>query len=106
MQKALDAYNLDQTVKIAPLAREYEISYPTLYHRIHSRKSKSTREAFNKALNQEQETALKLWIQRLDDAGCSSTLDMIKHCANAILRRSINPVLGDRPLRYSYEVLI
>jgi ribosomal protein L20 len=91
MKKALDAYNSDQTLKIAPLAREYEVSYPTLYHQIHDRKSKSTREASNKALNKKQETTLKLWIQRLDNAGCSSTLDMIEHCANAILRRMIDP---------------
>jgi hypothetical protein len=51
MQKALDAYNSDQTLKIALLTREYAVPYPTLYHQIHGRKSKSTREASNKALD-------------------------------------------------------
>jgi hypothetical protein len=91
IQKALDAYNSDQTVKIALLAREYEVNYSTLYNRIHGRNSKSTRPAANKALNDEQETTLVLWIQRLDDAGCSPTPDMIEHCANSILRRIVNP---------------
>jgi hypothetical protein len=89
--KAVDAYNSDKKQKITRLAEEYCVPYYRLYRRIHDGKSKSTRAAANKALNQEQEAALILWIQRLDDAGCSPTPEMIEQCANAILKRAVDP---------------
>ena len=50
--------------------------------------SRSSRTPFNRALNLEQEQAIRNYLKRLDDAGISATLSMLCGAANYHLKRS------------------
>ena len=85
---ALCAYRERRKPKIAPLAREFGVSYQQLKGRVHGRKSRSTRTGPNKALDEAQEQALISWIGILDDATVPPTPQDIESCANEMLARS------------------
>ena len=85
--EALHAYYERNEPKIAPLSREFRVPYRRLRARIQGGKSRSTRQATNKCLDNSQEQALISWIGILDTAGCAPTPQDIEGCANDILAR-------------------
>ena len=85
---ALRAYHERRKPKIAPLAREFGVSYLQLKGRVHGRKSRSARIGPNKVLDEAQEQALISWIGILDDATVPPTPQDIENCANEMLARS------------------
>lgn len=87
---AISAYHARENPKILPLAAEFQVSYHQLRGRIHGRTSPKNRISTTKALNEDQEEALLLWINILDDASAPPNSKRIQECANAILFR------GDR----------
>ena len=88
ISEALHAYHDRNEPKIAPLSREFRVPYQRLRARIQGRKSRSTRRAPNKCLDNSQEQALISWIGILDNAGCAPTPQDIKGCVNDILARN------------------
>ena len=60
----------------------------TVYRRLHGGASKSSRLPTNRALNFEQEQAIKDYIQRLDEQDVSAKVSMIRAAANYILAKS------------------
>jgi hypothetical protein len=84
---ATSAYHARENPKILPLAAELPVSYHQLRGRIHGRISPKSRISTTKALNEDQEEALLLWINILDDAGAPPNSKRIQECANAILFR-------------------
>ena len=85
---ALRVYHERKEPKIAPLAREFGVSYQQLRGRVRGRKSRSERSGPNKALDNAQEQALIAWIGILDDANISPTPKDSESCANEILARN------------------
>ena len=88
LSEALHAYHERKKPKIAPLAREFGVSYQQLRGRVRGRKSRSARSGPNKALDNAQEQALIAWIGILDDANIPPTPQDIESCVNEILARS------------------
>ena len=88
ISKALQAYHDRDKPKIAPLAREFGVSYSQLFGRVHGRTSRSARPGPNKALDKSQEQALMDWVALLDDANASLTAQEVEATANEILSRS------------------
>ena len=85
---ALCAYYDRGEPKIAPLAREFDISYQLLKGRVQGRQSRSAKTPSNKALNKGQEEALIAWMRVLDRANLSPLPYEIEGAANDILTRS------------------
>jgi hypothetical protein len=61
-----------ERVNLTALAKEYDVPYLRLKARANGRRSRSTREPTNRALNNEQEAALIIWLQRCDEIGVSA----------------------------------
>ena len=76
---------MPRRTKILPLAEEFQVSYHQLRGRIHGRTSPKKRISTAKALNEDQEEALLLWINILDNDGAPPNAKRIQECANAIL---------------------
>ena len=85
---ALGAYHDRGKPKIAPLAREFGISYQQLRGRVQGRQSHSAKTPSNKALHKGQEEALIAWMRVLDSANLSPLPYEIEGAANDILSRS------------------
>ena len=85
---ALCAYYDRGEPKIAPLSREFDISYQLLKGRVQGRQSRSAKTPSNKALNKGQEEALIAWMRVLDRANLSPLPYEIEGAANDILTRS------------------
>ncbi|KAJ5849379.1 hypothetical protein N7534_008068 [Penicillium rubens] len=88
IQKAVQAYHARKKPKIAPLAREFSVSYSQLYARIHGRGTHSDRTDRTKALNPNQETALISWVKLLDSSLIEPTPEEIENTANRLLKRA------------------
>ena len=69
----------------------------TVQRRLHGRASKSSRLPTNRALNSEQEQAIKDYIQRLDEQDVSAKVTMIRAAANYILTKSHSDHLTPPP---------
>ena len=69
-------------------ARAFEVDPRTIQRRLHGGASKSSRLPTNRALNFEQEQAIKDYIQRLDKQNVSAKIIMIRAAANYILAQS------------------
>jgi hypothetical protein len=85
---ALCAYHDRGKPKIAPLAREFNISYQQLKGRVQGRQSRTARTPSNRALDEGQEKALIAWMRILDRANLSPLPYEIEGAANDILSRS------------------
>lgn len=59
---------MKENPKIAPMAREFSVSYSTLYARIHGRKTHSDRTDLTKTLRPIQEKAHVSWVKVLDSS--------------------------------------
>lgn len=88
IQKAVKAYHERKNPKIAPLAREFSVSYSTLYARIHGRKTHSDRTDLTKTLNPIQEKALVSWVKLLDSSLIQPTPEEIESSANWLLQQA------------------
>ncbi|EDN02527.1 predicted protein [Histoplasma mississippiense (nom. inval.)] len=87
LQRAVDAYKSNSKLKITSLSREFKVPYATLYRRINGKKSRTMRVPLNRALNDSQEEAIKIWIHQLDINFCPPTIEHIEAAANRMLRQ-------------------
>ncbi|EDN06668.1 predicted protein [Histoplasma mississippiense (nom. inval.)] len=87
LQRAVDAYKSNSKLKITSLSREFKVPYATLYGRINGKKSRTMRVPLNRALNDSQEEAIKIWIHQLDINFCPPTIEHIEAAANRMLRQ-------------------
>jgi len=69
-------------------AKAYNVAPRTVQRRVKGMGSRSSRIPSNRALNLEQEQAIRDYLKRLDDAGISATLSMLRGAANYLLKRS------------------
>ncbi|KAJ6076840.1 hypothetical protein N7499_008821 [Penicillium canescens] len=85
--KALEAYHAAKKPKIASIAREFSIPYQPFRGRVQGRKPRTAHTPGNKALEPEQEKALILWIDTLDQAFSPPSAARIQGAALQIIRR-------------------
>ncbi len=71
-------------------AKAYNVAPRTVQRRLQGMGSRSSRTPLNRALNPEQEQAIRNYLKRLDNAGISATLSMLRGAANYLLTGS-NP---------------
>ncbi|EED23051.1 hypothetical protein TSTA_065110 [Talaromyces stipitatus ATCC 10500] len=83
-------FNIQIKKKIKKLAREFDAPYRRLLARVNGQSALSDRPATNHILTNDQERAVKEWIDHLDPLDAPPTNRMIVGCANAILQ-SANP---------------
>ena len=69
-------------------AKAYNVAPRTVQRRVHRMGSRSSPSPSNRALNLEQEQAIRNYLKRLGDAGISATLSMLRGAANYLLKRS------------------
>ena len=72
---------------IAAAAREFNLPRRRLSRRWQGQNSKQTRQPTNRKLNEAQELALCLYLDRLDEIGTAARLPMVTSAANTILRQ-------------------
>lgn len=79
----------DGTIKsCAAAARQHRITYDKLYGRLHGRVAPDNLGGHNKALSEEQETALGLYVNRCEELGRPCKHKHIELAANSLLRAS------------------
>ncbi len=78
-------------------ARAFGMDPRTVQQRLHGGASKSLQLPTNRALNSEQEQAIKDYIQRLDEQDVSAKVTMIRAAANYILTKSHSDHLTPPP---------
>lgn len=69
-------------------AKAYNVAPRTVQRRVQGMGSRSSPSPSNRALNLEQEQAIRNYLKRLGDAGISATLSMLRGAANYLLKRS------------------
>lgn len=69
-------------------ARAFGVNPKTVQRRLRGGASKSSRLPTNKALNLEQEQAIRDYIERLDEQNVSAKVSMVRAAANYILAKS------------------
>ncbi|EED12051.1 conserved hypothetical protein [Talaromyces stipitatus ATCC 10500] len=84
--KAVSAYQSGQNQNISRLAREFGVSRHRLSRRVKGIPSRSKRAPTNRLLSLDQEKALFLWIEYLDNIGAPPTNQQIEQSANFLLR--------------------
>ena len=78
-------------------ARAFGVSAKTVHRRLQGRASKTSRLPSNKALDLEQEQAVRDYIERLDEQNVSAKVSMIRAAANYILAKSHSDPLTTPP---------
>ena len=78
-------------------ARAFGVSAKTVHRRLQGKASKSSRLPSNKALDLEQEQAIRDYIERLDEQNVSAKVSMIRAAANYILAKSHSDPLTTPP---------
>ncbi len=78
-------------------ARAFGVSAKIIYRRLQGGASKSSRLPSNRALNLEQEQAIRDNIERLDEHNVSAKVSMIRAAANYILAKSHSDPLKTPP---------
>jgi hypothetical protein len=84
---ALLAYHASSKKNVSAIAKQFNISHGVLRGRINGRQPRDKRTAPNKALHTEQEKALVLWIDTLDQAYSPLSTAQIQCTALQIIRR-------------------
>ena len=69
-------------------AKAYNVAPRTVQRKLQGMGSRSSQTPPNRALNPQQEQAIRNYLKRLDDAGISATLSMLRGAANHLLKRS------------------
>jgi hypothetical protein len=87
IQEAIDDLEKrdEEKPNLAAAAREFEIPITRLRARWNGRRSKCDVPGPNKRLSEDQELAVCLYLDRLDDIGTCARKKMVTSCANAIL---------------------
>ncbi len=88
IQKALNHHESDPSLKFTKLAELYDVPYHRLVARAKGRGTRANSGGHNKALSDDQETALCRIIDRLEDDGINCRVSMIGSIANFILRNA------------------
>ncbi|EEA21265.1 hypothetical protein TMatcc_009330 [Talaromyces marneffei ATCC 18224] len=101
IQKALESLQKNPKQKIAHLAREFNVDYHRLRRRTLGSASQLNRRPAHKRLTDDQESAIIIWIDDLDDRGRPPTVHMIRNYAENVLQNmhpnaANPPKLGDR----------
>uniref|UniRef100_A0A093V606 Tigger transposable element-derived protein 1 n=1 Tax=Talaromyces marneffei PM1 TaxID=1077442 RepID=A0A093V606_TALMA len=101
IQKALESLQKNPKQKIAHLAREFNVDYHRLRRRTLGSASQLNRRPAHKRLTDDQESAIIIWIDDLDDRGLPPTVHMIQNYAENVLQNmhpnaANPPKLGDR----------
>ncbi|EDN11131.1 predicted protein [Histoplasma mississippiense (nom. inval.)] len=92
LQRAVDVYKNNSKLKISSLLQEFKVPYAILYERINRKKSRTMRVPLNRALNDSQKKAIKIWIHQLNINFCPPTIEHIEAAVNCMLRQHhINP---------------
>src|SRR3954451_7705660 len=86
IQKAIESHTQNPKQKIARLAREFDVDYHRLRRRLQGSASQLNRRPAHKRLTDDQERAVTLWIDDLDDRGIPPTVRMIKNYAEKVLQ--------------------
>jgi hypothetical protein len=97
--KIKDAYNYYLQYpeqKIAKVAREFDVPYRRLLARVNGQTTLQERSTQNRILTDDQERAIKAWLDDIDLMGIPPTNRMIISCANAILQGA-NPHVNPPP---------
>ena len=69
-------------------AKAYNVAPCTVQRKLQGMSSQSSRTSSNRALNSQQEQAIRNYLKRLDDTGISAILSMLCGAANYLLKRS------------------
>ena len=96
--KAIDTLNTRKNAKLRAIAREFEVPRERLRSRYHGAPSKSEiRGLHTRRLKPDQESALYMYIKKLDSLNIPARLHMVEIAANSILRQTA-PVSEPPPL--------
>jgi hypothetical protein len=90
IQEAIDALPKRKKINLTKYAADWEVPYYRLRSRMEGALSQSNNGGHNKLLNEAQELALCLTVQRLDNSGFSPTRSMLQDIANDILKQAHN----------------
>ncbi len=88
---AITALNEGFYSTLTAAAKAHNVTLRTVQRRLQgigSRSSRSSRTLPNRALNPEQEQAIRNYLKRLDNAGISAPFSMLRGAANYLLKRS------------------
>ncbi|EED11888.1 conserved hypothetical protein [Talaromyces stipitatus ATCC 10500] len=101
ISEALEILRKNPKQKIKPLARQFGVDYQRLRRRVLDGTSQLNRRPAHKRLTEDQERAIILWMNDLDDRGIPPTVRMIKNYADKVLQNmhpgaDNPPQLGDR----------
>ncbi|EED11943.1 conserved hypothetical protein [Talaromyces stipitatus ATCC 10500] len=88
--KALSACQHEKKPNFSKLSREYGVSRKKLSRRWHGLPSRSTRPPTRRLLSLDQEKALILWIEYLDNIGAPPTNQQIEESANYLLGKDFS----------------
>lgn len=85
VQQAVNAILSGQFDKIAPAAREFDVSYQRLRARLMGRQSRSDRKQVNTRLTAKEDAGLCQYLDCLDDLGPPARLKHLEAAANLLL---------------------
>lgn len=85
VEQAIQAFYDGDFASIAAAAKAYNLKPRRLQKRLKGQASKITRHASNKALTDEQEQAIRDYIEHLDSVNMSATVKLLMSAANYLL---------------------
>ena len=97
--QALEILRKNPKQKIKPLARQFSVDYQRLRRRVLGSTSQLNQRPPNKRLSEDQERAIKLWIDDLDDRGLPPSIHMIKNYAERVHQNMYTNTDSAPPLR-------
>ena len=99
IQEAIDAIRTRQNTSRRAIAKEFHVPEERLRSRLNGHPPKSAvRGLHNRALKPDQDLALRLYLQKLDEMGAQARRHMIQRTANTILRQSGPLAILQKPL--------
>src|SRR3954452_8088336 len=84
ISEALEILRKNPKQKIKPLARQFGVDYQRLRRRVLGGTSQLNRRPAHKRLTEDQERAIILWMNDLDDRGIPPSVRMIKNYAERV----------------------
>ena len=92
---AIDYSQKNPSIKLSKVAVKFVVPYDLFYRRLHGRNAGNTHSGHNKALNETQEGALKIYIKFLIYINSEPNFYTIQQAGNLILRASgLSRILG------------
>ncbi|KAF3407697.1 hypothetical protein DPV78_001460 [Talaromyces pinophilus] len=95
-RRSLAHYHAKKKPNFSEISRKYGVSRKKLSRRWNNLPSRSTRPPTNRVLSLDQEKAIFLWLEYLDNMGASPTSDQIEASANYLLGKDFTG-LGEPP---------